>query len=98
MMKTYEEEIKDIKGKPSKMGLTISDMPLWLFKKFITDIKYEYNDQYWVKLMDLMRKAEAYDSMMSGYDIPQEQPQQVIPEEKEEKDDEGVMTFAGKVN
>ena len=42
----------------------VSGMPLSLFKSFTADMN-EYKGLYWVKIGDLMRKAEAYDTFVA---------------------------------
>lgn len=76
-------------------GFTINDVPLNLFKRFISDIQL-YNDIYWVKLMDLMRKAEAYDAMVGNTEYSEPEENEVSkPEEKEGKD--FVQTMGGEM-
>lgn len=59
-----------------KVQLKISDVPVGMAREFSTFAKIAYNDMYWVLLKDLMRKAEAYDLILSltepGYNIPEE--------------------------
>lgn len=79
----------------SEFGFGVNNCPLWLFKKFSEDAKARYNDVYWVRLLDLERKAEAYDLFVqAGIIVMPEQEQQ----KSVEKDDtEGVLTFSGRV-
>lgn len=87
-----DEEKKERLQKDNRVviNLKFNDCPLSLVKAFREDIKTKYGNIYWVKLMDLMRKAEAYDLIRDGL-MPQEVPQQ------EEEKDEGITTFGGKV-
>lgn len=82
--------------KPEKkisVGFGINDCPVWLYRWFTQDVKSHYNDVYWTKLLDVMRKAEAYDQLSMLGLVPQQQ------EEKKENEDvkEEVTTFTGKV-
>ena len=67
-------------------SFSIKDIPLRVYKRFIEDID-DYNDCYWAKLMDLIRKADGYDmivaSMYSGQPVVQE------------KQEEGIRTMGG---
>ena len=88
-MTTVEEEIKNVKRRPGTTGFSVNDVPLWLVKEFMSDVKQKYNDTFWVKLMDLMRKAEAYDTMVANRGLIFTE-DDVPPEEKEE-----VKTMGG---
>ena len=66
-----------------KVGFTINDMPLWLLLEFKNDIKKKYNDVYWTKLMDIMRKAQAYDYLMAG-EFPEHIENEAEPEQEPE--------------
>lgn len=90
---TLEQEKVKSKGQRVGYGFSISDCPLWLYRAFVENVKTEYNDIYWVKLMDLMRKAEAYDAIMSGV-----VPGQDVPAPVEHVDEEKfVQTMGGKI-
>jgi hypothetical protein len=90
---TLEQEKTKSRGQRVGYGFSISDCPLWLYRTFVDNVKTEYNDIYWVKLMDLMRKAEAYDVIMSGSVPVQDVPvkSDVVEEEK------FVQTMGGKI-
>ena len=72
--KTENKNVKNI----VKLTLTMNDVPLALYKEFVSDI-YRYNDMYWVKLQDVMRKAEAYDLLMSTEAIPDYEQEEIEP-------------------
>ena len=79
-----------------KVGFTINDVPLWLLLEFKSDTKQRYNDVYWTKLLDIMRKAQAYDYLMAG-EFPEhiEKEPEPIKEEPEQEYDE-VLTMGGR--
>lgn len=87
--------------KNDKVGLGINDMPIWLLKKFKHDIKREYNDQHWVKLMDLMRKAEAYDAfVLNGFVQEQYEEENVedhLPVVEDKEETPTISTFGKKI-
>ena len=60
-----ETKQKDRK-KNLKVGVNISDVPLHLVKDFSRLARTKYNDMYWVTLLDLYRKAEAYDVLLQS--------------------------------
>jgi hypothetical protein len=68
--------------------LSMTDVPLGVAKDFFSDIKSRYGNIYWVKLMDLMRKAQAYDLLIQGLE-------QGVPVMEQQDEDEGVKTFGG---
>jgi len=71
------------------LGMGINDCPLWLVKKFTQDAEKRFNDVYWVKLHDLMMKAEAYERLIG--EVPgMEQYEQ---DEDEEDDPAQPLTF-----
>jgi len=87
------------------VSLTMSSVPIRVYKRFTSDIK-QYNGIYWVKLLDLMRKAEAYDLLvgMSNGEVMVEEAvengSEKEPEKGEEKNEEKVetvKTFGGEV-
>ena len=49
------------KRKRDGFGFGINDCPLWLFKVFDGEAKSQYNNQYWVVLLNWYRKSQAYD-------------------------------------
>jgi len=51
------------KEKRITVGLHMNETPMNVYKKFIKDID-RYNNTYWIKLMDLMTKAEAFDKLL----------------------------------
>lgn len=72
-------------------GFAISNMPIPVFESFMSDVKENYNGVYWAKLQDLMRKAEAYETIVQLGGIPHE-----VPQQEDEKDESGeVVTFTG---
>ena len=79
-----------MKNKKSTEGLKITlsfvDVPINIAKTFREDIRGKYGNIYWVKLMDLMRKAEAYDYLISQQGYVEDMD---IPEENIEKDKYG---------
>lgn len=97
-MNTVENELKRVKDNIGKginvvrVGLVMNDTPLSVVKAFKHDI-HLYNDMYWVKLQDLMRKAEAYDYIMS---MGQSMSCLEEPVQQQEKEDENtIKTFGG---
>jgi hypothetical protein len=105
--KTYkdiETEVKNPNSNKIKVNLTMVDVPIHIFSYFTGDVKEKYGNIYWVKLMDLMRKAEAYDfAMGTGYvpnvyenDEEEKKPKDKYGEIKKEEDDKGIYTFAGR--
>ena len=78
-----------------KMTLSMVDVPLHIMKKFKSDVSDRYGNIYWVKLMDLMRKAEAYDMMLASMDSGMEY-QDDYPK-PEAKEDNGIKTFTGTI-
>ncbi len=99
--KTFAEIMHEVKKNKKTVikvpAVTISDMPLHLYKKFILK-SYQYNDIYWVQLQDLMRKAEAYEyivgtglftDMLGEADDSTDEPDIV-------NDTPGVLTMTGK--
>lgn len=80
-----KKEGKEYKPRrPGTWGFAIGDCPLWLFKKVDAMAKAKFNNMYWVALLDLVRKAEAYDNLaIEGLvDLEPEQPKE---KEKEEQ-------------
>lgn len=76
------------------LTFSINDCPLSVWKDFTKDL-IEYNDVYWSKLKDLIRKAEAYDTMVRlglATDIDR------VDEQTKDDKDECVVTFGGKQN
>lgn len=75
------------------IDFSINGCPLWLYKSFTSDIS-RYNDCYWVKLMDITRKAEMYDYMVRSNELiiyPEDEP--LLKED--DKDRYGVQTIGG---
>jgi len=62
----------------------MTDTPINIIKEFTVDVKEQYGNIYWVKLKDLMRKAEAYDYIISLNDSVYEP----VNEQEEEKPEE----------
>jgi hypothetical protein len=96
----FKEMLEKSKPKPSiKVTFTINDMPLWLMKEFKSDIKTKYNDVYWTKLLDVMRKAQAYDYLMAG-EFPdyneKEDVEEPIEQPKQEDKGEEVITMGSR--
>lgn len=83
-----EQVDKEKKKIYSGVGFSISDVPLGLMKWWMEDIKTSYNDCYWAKLMDLRRKAEAYDAIMSLSGQPVEGEVEELPTDVDEADAE----------
>lgn len=98
--KTFEEELKDVKeGKRGKIKvtLTMNDVPLPLVEEFCSDVMNRYNDSYWVKLQDLMRKAQAYDYIVNVQNsVYMDVPEQDVDLEQD-KDDFGEVRTMGDV-
>ena len=85
--KTFQDILKETKesknGKVTR-SLVMKDVPVILIEKFCYNIGTEYNDIYWVKLQDLVRKAEMYDYLismqnMANYASPGEEEQEPEP-------------------
>ena len=89
--KTKKEVKPQRKPKAYCKQFVMVDTPLHVVKQFCSDIKEKYGDIYWVKLMDLMTKAEAYDALMEEVKEDEEPVSQEIKKEK-------VMTFTGEVS
>ena len=66
-----KDQDKTKKPKAFCKQFAMVDVPLHIVKEFCGDVKVKYGDIYWVKLMDLMRKAEAYD-MLVGETVEEE--------------------------
>jgi len=83
-----------MKQKPNrvKVDLKMVDTPVSIVKNFCSDVHSKYGNIYWVKLMDLMRKAEAYDYLMSDANEAYQAP----PVEEPTQDQDGVHTFTGR--
>jgi len=92
MEKDHKKPWEKRKETGASVDFSIQDCPMWIYKEFTSDIN-KYNDTYWVKLMDLQRKAKAYDYLMAG--IPEEEPMPELPEEEIKKDRYGVATVGG---
>ena len=86
----------------NKTTLTIYDCPRELFEWFKSDIKENYGNEYWVKLLDLRRKSEFLDFLINS-GIVTNQPQIDVSEnvdekeDKNEKDDKGIYTLGGRL-
>jgi len=94
MSKTVKEEIEGVRARKSgqlKGKFTMVDVPVHLVNAFCSDIKTNYGNIYWVKLMDLMRKAEAYDAMVQGTTVQTREEPIDISEDKSEE----VKTMGG---
>lgn len=87
-----KEEDRDAKTVVS-VDFSIKGCPLWVYKDFTKDIN-KYNDCYWAKLMDVIRKAGMYDYITSGqtYDIEEDRE---VEQETKPKDRYGVWTATG---
>jgi hypothetical protein len=103
---TLKQTLEESKPTESiKIGFSINDCPLWLIKEFKNDIKTRYNNVYWTKLLDIMRKAQAYDYLMAG-EFPEYENERIAelkeqlderveePVQKEDKDE--VITFGSR--
>lgn len=73
--------------------LTLTDVPFNVACEFRRDVKERYGDVYWVKLMDLMRKAEAYDMFVCLGLVPQQEPEV----QQKEEESSGIKTFTGEI-
>ena len=95
------------KSKPKnnvRFGFGINDCPLWLIKEFKSDIETRYNNVYWTKLLDIMRKAQAYDYLMAGEfpeyenermeELREEVTEKITEPSQEDKDE--VVTFGSR--
>lgn len=58
--KEFDKGKRGVKPSKVSVGFGINECPLWLYKAFTSDI-HKYNNTSWIKLMDVMRKAEMYD-------------------------------------
>ena len=92
-MDTFEQEMINVKSRKNgriirTVNFAIKDCPEMLYNEFISDITL-YNDCYWSKLQDVLRKSQAYDYLMQGQVIEQEP--------KIEKEEKEIMTFGGGV-
>lgn len=87
---TLQQEVEGVqrrKNSQLRRNLTIVDVPMALAERFCYGIREEYGDVYWVKLQDLMRKAEAYDALLTfgcpagsqQEEIQHDTPQETIP-------------------
>lgn len=97
--KTFEQELDSAKsGKNNviKLNLTMNDVPIFLFKKFVSDIK-KYNDIYWVKLLDLVRKAECYDYIVTQGYVPDMIEKDELDEIDKEENKEYISTMGGNI-
>lgn len=91
MKKGIRERMKET-GKP--VSFAISNCPVALYEEFVEGIREQYGDQYCHKLRDLIRKAEAYDLLVSMHFAQPigmqeqfaEEQESVQMEEKEEKE------------
>jgi len=75
--KTVKEEIEGVKRRKAgklKLDFTMVDVPIHLVDSFCVDIRQNYGNIYWAKLMDLMRKAEAYDAMVMQHELMTKEP------------------------
>lgn len=98
MAEKKDEEVKKEVRKNTngvRFDMTFVDVPLNIAKVFRSDVRTKYGNIYWVKLMDLMRKAEAYDHMIATGEVLYEPVQEEEPEKKKEDEEEGVMAFGG---
>lgn len=86
----FVELVEKCKESGSLPGFAISNIPIPVFEMFMSDIQECYNGVYWAKIHDLMRKAEAYDYIVSmGF---------LCDKESVKDDDVGsgeVVTFTG---
>ena len=94
-----ERKYKRDKPKDNSLfGFGIGDCPIWIYRWFDSDVKELYQNKYWIKLLDLLRKAEAYEMLVQGQVF--EQPVEEGSQEKEiekEDDESGVMTMRGRI-
>lgn len=70
-------------GNIIKNDFTLVDVPISVAREFKRDIATRYGNIYWVKLLDLMRKAEAYEYIIAGCDTP-DIGYQLPPQDKEQ--------------
>ena len=75
-------------------NLSMNDVPLWIYEKFVSDVGDKYDGVYWIKLMHLLQKAEAYDLIVLGAS-ENAKPEPVEKKEDVEKE-EGVLTLRGR--
>lgn len=66
-------------------GLAFSNIPIPVFEWFMSDIDTNYNNTYWVKLLMLMQKAEAYDMLTQGMVVEEPNMQVQTDQPKDEK-------------
>jgi hypothetical protein len=52
-----------IDNKPS-VGFGINDCPFWAYLQFKKVAQEKFNDVHWVRLVDLLEKEVAYDSIL----------------------------------
>ena len=87
-----DKETKDKKFTPcyEAAALVMNDVPIDLLKEFTSDVKVKYGNIRWVKLMNIMEKAKAYDNMMVlvGEDEP-------IQQQEEVKEQGELLTMGG---
>lgn len=91
MNETFKEMMDRVQTKrkhKNTINMKIHDCPMTIYTEFIKDV-HEYNNMYWVKLKDVMRKAEFYDNIvsMNGSNIVHEpKPEQEENEQELETD------------
>lgn len=85
------DQDKTKKAKAYCKQFTMVDVPIHIVKDFVSDVEVIYGNIYWVKLQDLMRKAEAYDVMMM------EMGKSLEEDVKEEVQEPEIKTFSGDV-
>jgi len=80
------------------VGFGINDIPIWLYRELDTVCNEKFNNQRWVMLLDLYRKAQAYELIIQGLPVQQQVVESDVKDEKAaEKLPHGVMTFSGLV-
>lgn len=77
----------------SRKQLSLIDVPKLVAEDFLCDVKEEYGNVRWVKLKDLMRKAEAYDMFVQFGIVPQSPPPSSSMSEEEESKDDAIQTL-----
>ena len=96
MEQTFEQRMDNVKqNKKTKktINLNIGYCPMNLYEKFVSNI-HLYNDSYWAKLQDLLRKEEMYDYLIDTGFVKHEKEEQTFePEEINKKEEDKPMTI-----
>ena len=83
---------ESVKKKNSGFGFGVNDCPLWLFKQLDYEAKSQFNDQYWVVLLNWFRKAQAYDVLI-GCPVLSPDGGELVEKKAEENDKRKVLTM-----